>query len=143
MKCLGFVLLIGFIALGTVGGCNIMGGGGGGGNSNSVGNGPGFESPRGIAVEANGSLVVVDSGLAAVLRVDPISGDRVIISDASIGSGPAFDSPLSIAIEADGSLVVDTGRDPEVVVDIGLDAVLRVDPISGDRVIVSTAGSGQ
>jgi len=25
---------------------------GGGGNSNSIGNGPGFESPRGIAVEA-------------------------------------------------------------------------------------------
>ncbi len=36
---------------------------GGGGNSNSIGNGPGFESPRGIAEEADGSLVVVDTGL--------------------------------------------------------------------------------
>jgi len=141
MKCLGFVLLIGFIALGTVGGCNNNGGGGGGGNSNSVGNGPGFESPRGIAVEANGSLVVIDSGLPAVIRVDPISGDRVILSDDSTGSGPDFEILRGIAIEADGSLVVvDTGRDPG---NTGLDAVLRVDPISGDRVIVSTAGSSQ
>lgn len=83
---------------------------GGGGNSNSIGNGPGFESPRGIAEEADGSLVVVDSDLDAVLRVDPTTGDRVIISDASIGSGQVFELPLSIAIEADGSLVVvDTG----------------------------------
>ncbi len=58
---------------------------GGGGNSNSIGNGPGFESPRGIAEEADGSLVVVDTGLDAVLRVDPISGDRVIVS--TTGSG--------------------------------------------------------
>ncbi len=61
---------------------------GNGGNSKNIGSGPGFVSPRGIAVEADGSLVVVDSGLEAVVRVDPVSGDRTIISDASIGSGP-------------------------------------------------------
>ncbi len=54
-----------------------------------IGSGPGFLSPFGIAVEADGSLVVVDSGLEeAVVRVDQVSGDRTIISDASIGSGP-------------------------------------------------------
>jgi len=56
--------------------------------TNFIGSGPGFVSPRGIAVEADGSLVVVDFGLEAVVRVDPVSGDRTIISDASIGSGP-------------------------------------------------------
>ena len=106
IKCLGFVLLIGFISLGTVGGCNTTTSG----DPDSIGSGPSFQSPRGIAVEANGSLVVVDSGLEAVLRVDPISGDRVIISDATIGSGPPFISPRGIAV---GSLVV---------VDSGLEA---------------------
>jgi len=54
-----------------------------------IGSGPGFLSPFGIAVEADGSLVVVDSGLEeVVVRVDQVSGDRTIISDASIGSGP-------------------------------------------------------
>jgi len=61
---------------------------GGGGDSESIGSGPGFVSPLGIAVEADGNLVVADFGLEAVVRVDPVSGDRTIISDASIGSGP-------------------------------------------------------
>ncbi len=59
-----------------------------GGDSESIGSGPGFLSPFGIAVEADGSLVVVDSGLEAVVRVDQVSGDRTIISDDSTGSGP-------------------------------------------------------
>jgi serine/threonine-protein kinase len=98
-----------------------------------VGSGPGFEVPIGIAVEADGSLVVVDSDLEAVVRVDPVSGDRTIISDASTGSGPGFDTPNGIAVEADGSLVV---------VDFGLEAVVRVDPVSGDRTIISDASIG-
>ena len=47
-----------------------------------------------------GSLVIVDFGLA-VVRVDPVSGDRTIVSDASKGSGPSFDSSVDIALEAD------------------------------------------
>jgi len=52
---------------------------GNGGDSDSIGSGPGFVTPRGIAVEADGSLVVVDSGLEAVVRVDQVSGDRMIL----------------------------------------------------------------
>ena len=39
-------------------------------------------------VEADGSLVVVDFGLDAVVRVDQDSDDRTILSDATTGSGP-------------------------------------------------------
>ena len=106
---------------------------GNGGDSESIGSGPGFVTPVGIAVEADSSLVVVDLGLEAVVRVDPSSGDRTIISDASIGSGPGFVTPFDIAVEADGSLVV---------VDSGLEAVVRVDPVSGDRTIISDASTG-
>jgi len=128
MKCLGFVLLFGFISLSTIGGCNNNGG-----DSDSIGSGPGFVAPRGIAVEAGGSLVVADFGLEAVVRVDQASGDRTIISDDSIGIGPGFVSPLGIAVEADGSLVV---TDPDLV------AVVRVDPVTGDRTIISDANTG-
>ena len=61
---------------------------GNGGDSESIGSGPGFVAPFGIAVEADGSLVVVDIDLESVVRVDQVSGDRTIISDASTGSGP-------------------------------------------------------
>ncbi len=93
-----------------------------------VGSGPGFQAPTGIAVEASGDLVVTDNALDAVLRVDPVTGDRTIVSDAGTGAGPAFGFPRAIAVEASGDLVV---TDP------ALDAVVRVDPVTGDRVIVS------
>ena len=106
-----------------------------------VGMGPAFVAPVGIAVEADGSLVVVDSNLRAVVRVDLTTdnmGNRTIISKRidtddeidmnMVGSGPAFGLPSGIAVEADGSLVV---------VDSGLDAVVRVDPTTGERMIIS------
>jgi hypothetical protein len=100
-----------------------------------------LDRPAGLAVEAAGSLVVGDEGLGAVLRVNPITGDRAIISGCAavdsggrcvgeiIGAGPRFLTPVGIVVEAAGSLVVG---------DVGLGAVLRVDPFTGDRVIVST-----
>jgi hypothetical protein len=49
-----------------------------------TGNGPGFESSQSIAVQADGNLVVVDVGQHAVVRVEPVSGDRTILSDAAV-----------------------------------------------------------
>ncbi len=82
-KCLGFLLILGFISLGAIGGCNNNGG-----DSDSIGSGPGFVTPFGIAVATDGNFVVVDGGLVAVVHVDQTTGDRTIISDANTGSGP-------------------------------------------------------
>jgi streptogramin lyase len=102
-----------------------------------VGRGPSLVNPIGVAVETNGSLVVVEGFLGhnAVLRVDPGSGDRRIVSDSGTGSGPLFFSPLTLAVEATGRLVV---------VDNARAAVIGVNPTTGDRAIVSGAevGSG-
>jgi len=84
-------------------------------------------------VEASGDLVVTDAGLSAVVRVDPVTGDRTIVSDAGTGAGPALNYPPGIAVEASGDLVV---------IESSLNAVLRVDPVTGDRTIVSDAGTG-
>ncbi len=92
-----------------------------------------LSDPNGIAIEGNGQLVVVDSDLDAVVRVDPTTGDRTIVSDAVTGAGPAFSFLQGIAVEASGQLVV---------VDDGLNAVVRVDPTTGDRTIVSDAATG-
>ena len=65
----------------------------------SVGSGPSLRFPAGIEVEATGTLVVVDSALGAVLRVDPVTGNRTVISDANTGSGPPLSFPQGIAVE--------------------------------------------
>ena len=77
-------------------------------------------------MEADGALVVTDRELRAVVRVDPVSGNRTIVSDATTGTGPPFVSPTGIAVEADGALVVTDSV-----------LVVRVDPTTGDRTIVS------
>jgi len=101
---------------------------GNGGGSESIGSGPGFIVPRGIAVTTDGDFVVVDLGLEAVVHVDQTTGDRTILSDASTGSGPMFVTPRGIAVATDGDIVV---------VDSGLDAVVHVDQTTGDRTIIS------
>jgi streptogramin lyase len=98
-----------------------------------VGDGAAFGSPVGVDVEADGNLLVLDVDLAAVFRVDPVTGDRTIVSDANTGSGPAFERLYGgIAVEADGNVVVTAGAG----------AVIRVDPVTGDRTIVSDADTG-
>src|SRR5206468_492485 len=87
---------------------------------------------------ADGHLVVADGffGLKAVIRVDPHTGDRTVISsDATTGQGPSFGDLHAIAVEADGHLVVAgsgfTGNGNWVV---------RVDPHTGNRTVISGQG---
>jgi sugar lactone lactonase YvrE len=110
------------------------------------GEGRAFVVPAGIAIEATGALVVVDPVLQAVLRVDPHTGERTLVSGCLgtvrdghcvgeiLGRGLAFDFPQSVVVEATGTLAV---------VDSGLDAVVRVDPVTGDRESVSDPGLGR
>ena len=81
-----------------------------------------------------GDLVVVEQGpdVGVVLRVNPVTGDRTIVSDAGTGAGEMFYWPIGIAIEASGDLVV-TDLDFKV---------FRVDPVTGDRTIVSSQTKG-
>ena len=114
--------------------------------ANLVGSGPEFVNPQAIAIEASGQWLVVDNSLDAVVRVDPATGDRTVVSGCIIipdgpcvdspppspanlvGSGPEFVNPQAIAIEASGQWLV---------VDNSLDVVVRVDPATGDRTVVS------
>ena len=89
--------------------------------------------PHFVAIEAGGDVIMTDFALDAVIRVDPTSGERTIVSDGATGSGPVLRGPQGIAVEADGRLVV---------VDLILDAVIRVDPVTGDRMTLSDADTG-
>jgi sugar lactone lactonase YvrE len=112
----------------------------------TTGSGPAFGVLWSLAVEATGQLVVADGSIYAadrVVRVDPNSGARTIVSDTTTGSGPAIAGIKGIAVEATGQLVIANGTsypsDPAE-----LQRVMRVDPTSGARTIVadSTIGSG-
>jgi hypothetical protein len=103
---------------------------------------PGFELPLGIAVEANGDLVVADPGLTGptgvgLVRVDPANGRRAVLSaNGQPGGGPDFVDPVGLAIEPDGDILVADAGDPTA----GDGRVIRVDPDSGARTLVSETG---
>ncbi|MGH2670303.1 MAG: hypothetical protein ACRDH5_14500, partial [bacterium] len=102
---------------------------------------PGAE-PVGVAVESNGTLLVVDAdagtgSLGALFRVDPLSGTRTVLSDFGSGANPGID-PVGVAVESNGTLLV---VDPEAGT-AGQGLLFRVDPLSGARILVSDFGSG-
>jgi DNA-binding beta-propeller fold protein YncE len=112
----------------------------------TTGAGPTLGLAASVAVEATGQLLIADSSLGAIIRVDPGTGDRTLVSDANTGGGPTLSRPQSIAVAPDGQLFV---LDYEVIglpsgVALEENRVLRVDPITGNRTLVSDGcGSGQ
>ena len=109
-----------------------------------VGTGIGFNSPRSVTLDDrdpdNLALLVVDSGLDAVIAVDVATGNRTVLSDdedssngnAEVGSGAEFSSPQSIILD---------NRDPDniraLVTDTSLRAIIAVDLTTGDRTVLS------
>jgi hypothetical protein len=98
----------------------------------TTGSGPLFDQPFGIAVANDGGIIVGES--FGLVRVDPTSGDREAISGCSdlactttIGSGPLFSRAGELEIETSGDIVI---------VD-GIRSLLRVDPTTGNRSVVS------
>lgn len=116
----------------------------------STGTGPAFAAPYGIVTESDGRLAVTESGRAgAVLRLDPLTGDRSVVSDDESGAGPPLRQLRGVDVQGDGGLVVaDQGhtlfcggatpfgfclrRDA---------ALMRVDPLTGDRRVLSGGGT--
>jgi hypothetical protein len=102
-----------------------------------LGLGPGLLGPRFVAREDASHLIVSDRAgsptSVALVRIDETNGDRAVVSgcindtcSSEIGVGPVMDRIFGIAIEANGSILASTSY-----------ALLRVDPISGDRSVVS------
>ena len=85
-----------------------------------------------MGLAADGSLLVIDRGLEALLRVDLETGSRSEWSSDQHGSGPDFIAPIGVVGDGSGAAVVDAG----------LGAVLRVDPSDGSRTEVSGKQKG-
>lgn len=80
------------------------------------GSGPAAELQR-------ADILYVDFSNGRILGVDPATGDRSTISDASTGSGPDLVNPTGVTIDLDSFTIYVT--DPTA------DAVFAVDPPDG------------
>jgi streptogramin lyase len=77
--------------------------------------------PLGVAVSPDGEIVVSDTGCAALLGIDPISG-----SQRTISCGGALGMPFGIAVEQDGHILVANAA-----------SLMRVNPQTGQPTTVS------
>ncbi|MER5727284.1 hypothetical protein ABT084_02810 [Streptomyces sp. NPDC002138] len=99
-----------------------------------------FTAPGDVAVEADGRILVVDSftgGSGAVIRVDPATGDQVVLSESD-GAGDPPPRPVRLCVAPDGAVLV-----VEQAMAGGMDLsarVVRVDPVSGARTTVTSGG---
>lgn len=108
-------------------------------SSNAVGIGPEINAIN-LTIDPVGTIFTAGglNGVAQVLRVDPTTGNRTSLYDQidgqpTAGTGPLINIPIGILVESDGGVVV-----------AGIDSVVRIDPVTLDRIIVSdsTHGSG-
>jgi sugar lactone lactonase YvrE len=99
-----------------------------GGYLNSISN-----SAGGIALEANGQILVIDieiampdgSSVPGIVRVDPATGLQSLVT-----TGDLLYTPFDIAVEANGQIVV-TDRA----------GIIRVDPVTGAQTLVTSGGN--
>jgi sugar lactone lactonase YvrE len=97
-----------------------------------------FRQPGGLALAADGSIYVADTGNHTIRKISPL-GDVVTLAGMAgefgmiDGDGPAarFSSPTAIALTADGSLVV---------ADTGNHSIRRVTPDGAVTTVAGTSG---
>ena len=114
--------------------------------------GPAAGPPAGVVVEASGTILMLDTGggtefQGALLRVDPVSGQRTPVSDfGDAAQGVLGRGPTGLAVEPDGKVLVIDPPDAPIIMaamDPGDDPkqLLRVDPNTGSRALVSDFGN--
>ena len=101
--------------------------------------GNGFSN--GLAVEASGQILVNVSVPGNLLvRIDPTTGSRTVLSDLdNPAQGPLGYNPWGIAVEKSGGIIVAVGD--AATGSLSAMFILRVDPGTGRRAVVSDSGN--
>lgn len=109
-----------------------------------LGEGPGFMTPRAVAVwtsePGNDVVFVTDSAQDALFYVDidvevASAGNRALLSDATNGAGPALGRPIAVGWDPE--------REQALVLDADLGSLIGIDVTTGNRTILSSAEVGK
>lgn len=97
-----------------------------------VGTGADYTRYGPAAVVPGGPVYVIEGDNDGVLEIERTTGDRQLISGPGVGTGPTLDSPSAIAWDPVGMRIIVTRNNGT-----SNDAILTVDPNTGDRVELS------
>jgi sugar lactone lactonase YvrE/predicted small integral membrane protein len=101
-----------------------------------AGSGPAFNFLQAFTVSANSAFA---TNFQRTIRVDLTTGARTIISGSGVGTGPTI-SPVDVALDSAGFLIETVTTTSQ-----SSPGVFRVDPVTGNRVAISspTVGGGE
>ncbi|MGW8776493.1 Vgb family protein [Streptomyces sp. NPDC055796] len=105
-----------------------------------VADGGNFVAPCAVVVEGNGRILVADlfsRGPGAIIRVNPVTGKQTVLSVSDSKIDPL--RPGGLCVAADGTIVVVEQAGP--VAEPPSARVVRIDPTSGARTVVSSGGA--
>lgn len=106
-------------------------------SSPARGSGPALVWPNSVAVEPSGDILIVDvnatTWVPRILRINPTTGNRTIMSSNGVGTGPAL-----TAVTSEGEVANIGG----VIYLINGGLLMSVDPVTGNRTPISGAGRG-
>jgi hypothetical protein len=98
--------------------------------------GPTLSTVSKLALGNDNSILVADHRDMSVIRIDPVTGVRQLITGAARGDGPL--APINnLAVSPAGDIWLTTFSRPE-----GGYEVVKVDPETGDRILVSDFDMG-
>lgn len=100
-----------------------------------VGSGPSFafNGAGGAALDSLGDVVVGVYDQPAVYDVNLVTGARSILSGLGHGGGPDLSHLMDVVVLPNGQIIAE-GRHYET----GVNELFRIDPVTGDRTIIST-----
>lgn len=94
-----------------------------------------LDVPTAVAADPdNGRALVLDRILDAVVSVDYVTGERIVLSDDD-SEGPRLSEPAAIALDA--------ANDRALILDTSLVALLAVDLATGARTVIADAQTGE
>lgn len=109
-------------------------------SDDGLGVGPALVDPRDVVLDPFlARALVTDAGVGegsgGIVAIDLVSGDRSLLTGPSRGGGPELPEPSQLVVDAFARIDV---------LDLALDAPVRVEPSSGDRARLAgtTVGSG-
>ena len=112
-------------------------------SSTTTGSGLPWRSLRSFDLADDGfvyAAVLGNDAQAAIIRIDPVDGDRTLVSSNERGQGPALSQPRTVLAARDGSLYV---ADVLPNGDLTTARVFRIDPLTGDRTLVAESREGE
>ncbi|HEY2785006.1 MAG TPA: choice-of-anchor Q domain-containing protein [Fimbriiglobus sp.] len=89
----------------------------------------------GLVVEPTGTYLITDGGNGRILRIDPATGTRTVLS-----SGGSLTTPTFLTLAPDGSLLVSNISDLNNTPPDG--SVVRVDRTTGAQTVITSGGFG-